>query len=89
MLEAADIIDELSAKLWEANTPAERIPAEAFSPAEYLADELVARGWSAWELVKHMPGDPAAHLSHALGSSAEMWRNLAQTQRQHDARGET
>lgn len=34
----------------------ERIPAEAFHPGEYLADELRARGWTARHLAHEMTG---------------------------------
>lgn len=36
-----------------------RIPAETFSPGEFIKDELNERGWSTFELAKRMSGDVA------------------------------
>ena len=39
-------------------------PAQVFHPAEYLGDELKARGWEVADLAIEMPGDPG--LNHLI-----------------------
>ncbi len=64
----------------------------AFSPAEYLRDELRERGWTESEFAellgwsaqevsellsgKHIDSDTAFALGEVLGTSAEMWAYL-------------
>lgn len=78
-------------------------PAEAYSPGEFIQDELDARGWSVGELAARMGGSPklneltieilihapspdillddatASQLSHAFGTSKDLWLNLQQS----------
>lgn len=42
-----------------------RVPAEVFSPGEYLSDELEARGWSQTELADIL-GRPAPHINQIV-----------------------
>jgi hypothetical protein len=40
----------------------DHVPAEVFPLAEYLADEMQARGWTAVDVARRMPGDYAINI---------------------------
>lgn len=50
---------------------AERIPAEAFAPGEYLADELEARGWSQADFADII-GRPVQFVSELINAKKEL-----------------
>jgi len=53
---------------------ADRIPAEAFHPSEFIKDELEARGWTMSDLARRMTGDYGINyvaLDFYLGIGAE------------------
>ena len=76
-------------------TPLEFVPAEAFPPGEYLADEMAARGWTARDVSErtglgverveaivsgaHLLIREAEALRRATGVSALCWMNLQMT----------
>lgn len=53
---AADFIETLSAKL-RLSAPPQRLPAEAFHPAEFILEEMRARGWKLDDVAIRMGGD--------------------------------
>jgi hypothetical protein len=40
----------------------DHVPAEVFSLAEYLANEMQVRGWTAIDVARRMPGDYAMNI---------------------------
>ena len=54
----------------------ERIPAEVFSPGEYLSDELEARGWSQTELAEIL-GRPATVVNQIVRGKRSITPELA------------
>lgn len=61
-------------KRWHA--PEERRPAEGFPPAEFIRDELKARGWTARNLA-HLADLPLAVVELLLRGEKEITRGIA------------